>query len=246
MASKKFLITNEVLHCLNIKLPDLFEERIAFILEEDKPSELESNEAFKCLICGKIHFELVSLWKSCHLKHLKHPIVTSPVKNPELKVAPITVNATDETDETQPLQPYFCDICGAMYKHKSTLRLHLKRHQSEAELWYASGGTISTKRFLTKSLLYKPRKKSKSQMKKAPNKENAICPDCGDSFSSSHSLKTHQKYQHNRDGRVFACNLCGYTSKSKYNLAFHQNRKHDVVNPDLGRELVTALERSKL
>lgn len=133
--SIKSVITNQVLDVLGVDLPEFAEERFSFILEDGSLPEVRQDR-FKCLCCRKVFVDLASLWKSCHLPHANRAVEEESTVEPLQLVSGGTSKSCNvEVERGDEDRRFICDICGAGYKHKSTLGMHLRRHRAETEWW---------------------------------------------------------------------------------------------------------------
>ncbi|XP_066149782.1 zinc finger protein OZF-like isoform X1 [Euwallacea fornicatus] len=141
---------------------------------------------------------------------------------------------------------FVCSTCGNVYKTKSILMTHQKKHEQPKPFLC----TICGKRYSTKAVLENHQKihtgeKSftcdvckkqfrfistyKTHVMIHSNEKPLSCPVCGKCFRQHAHLKTHIRGQHTTE-RPFKCTYCGKTFKLSGNLVVH-TRIHTGETP---------------
>ncbi|XP_014217442.1 zinc finger X-chromosomal protein-like [Copidosoma floridanum] len=57
---------------------------------------------------------------------------------------------------------------------------------------------------------------------------SVVCPKCNKSYKNECTLRRHQDVECGQNP-MFNCKLCHYSTKRKYSLKMHINRKHNVA-----------------
>ncbi|XP_033742251.1 zinc finger protein 808-like [Pecten maximus] len=116
---------------------------------------------------------------------------------------------------------YCCDVCGKTYKILRTLEDHLKSH-NDGYVKPDFPCDICKKTFSSHYVL-------KCHIKSIHYGENRtyLCPVCGKSFTTKHSLNMHQNIH--SGNRPFTCNICGkgfmYDSALRDHKFIHSGKK---------------------
>ncbi|XP_058818494.1 zinc finger protein 69 homolog [Topomyia yanbarensis] len=114
-------------------------------------------------------------------------------------------------------KPYVCLLCAKGFTQNGSLKQHMLIHQNIRP--YVC--TVCEQSFSQqKSLTF--------HMRRHTNEKPFVCPHCSFAFRQKDGLKRHMLVKHTeRDGKSFACDLCGKTLNTRYGLAMHRKRHED-------------------
>lgn len=137
-----------------------------------------------------------------------------------------------------------CGTCGAIFKHKSSLRAHLRRVHVEtknykceecglmlktADSLRAHKKTVHTPRVRTVCYICGAMLLSEDKLKKHimrhNNKRMFQCTKCEKKFYTSHEVRQH--FRTHTGEKPFKCHLCTYACAVKGNLTKHMKKHKD-------------------
>jgi len=141
-----------------------------------------------------------------------------------------------------------CNLCSYTSRDNYNMRMHQERKHGLGPGYKCKfcDKTFKTNQDLSK---HKPFCDPSSSTPKPPKmgKKVFFCDICGLSFKSLLCFNDHYKYKHTFspqeslepqavdafakkvEGRMYECNLCIYTSRYKYNMRLHLERKHGLT-----------------
>ena len=130
-------------------------------------------------------------------------------------------------EEVESTDSHVCDVCGAVYKHRASLKRHLHSHARQDRVYKCDN---CGKSFQYKYLL------STHQRRQHQNTHPHICPQCGNVFSSLPSLTNHIRNVHQE--RKLSCDICGKKCKDNFALKRHvqSHEKSTTPCPKCSRE----------
>ena len=197
-------------------------------IEEHKP-------VFGCEAC-----EIIFKSERCLNTHKGKHVSTSPATTPDV------VNSFAQIFEGNKCS---CNLCSYTSRDKYNMRLH---QEGKHGLGPGYNCKFCDKSFKTNQDLSKhkpfcdPSLSSKTAKSRNVGKKVFFCDVCGLSFKSRVFFNGHKRFKHtltpNRsleqqavdafskrvEGRRYECNLCTFTSRDKYNIGLHLERKHGL------------------
>lgn len=193
----------------------------------DKPV----SERFHCHHCGCVLRTLDALTAHIHVSK-EHNIMTDRPIRSQKKAFP----------RIRPQPPFFCDLCGQKFLHKSGIQTHL--HQN---CKYRTGNWTELGRrtcpYCGIDISY--RHYSQHVQLKHLGGGDFMCSVCGKTFARNGLLNRHMTRRHNQDNTVFKCEQCGKEFSKKEALKSHLKITHSSERPHACTLCSKAFKRAK-
>ncbi|XP_029730915.2 zinc finger protein 850 [Aedes albopictus] len=223
-------ITASKLHCKRCQKS--FESKLLF--KHHKPlcieSRVKKRSAFQCELCP----QRCNSEKTLNLHMNRHKGIRSlPCRRTEgctKMFLDVTIRRKHEEICGQDVLASICSICGATFRHRSNLQIHMTRH-GEPKFPCEQ----CDKRFHSKAGL----QKHSSVHSDARNYE---CKVCGKRFKSHEANRVHQRI-HTQE-KPYVCHICGTAFTYNCSLKAHLEKGHGTVEQTGRKEPVVAASNS--
>lgn len=176
----------------------------------------ETDSTYRCGLCGEQFPELAAL-KEHHITHQKKESSTQKIAKPKSFKALIpkgSRNIRKKIPNVKKLKMYRCKLCRCVFRHSSSLRRHVRYHESSTCEF--CGQRIQQHCDLIKHLmLHKREMKSRQDIEQVPSANhsqtspegqkgacrNYKCPECGKKFGLLCVYRIHLRY-HKKEGKT--------------------------------------------
>ena len=148
---------------------------------------------FTCKICDKVSGSKADLKKHIRTHTGERPFKCETCGATFVQITALRFHQTRHTGK----KPFICDICNKMFAIKDRLRLHMRLHTGEKP----NKCEKCNKSFARRSQLTAHMKRHEE------NKPTYECEDCGQLFSSYHTMKGHANAH--KGIKEFQCGACG-------------------------------------
>ena len=149
----------------------------------------------------------------------------------------LPVHADDPASQSEDQNGEFfaCQHCPGLFKHKKSLRRHLRNvHKIQPEFVCDQCDARFTNQHHMRLHVRRDHESLTLPLEdekpaKAREEELFACEQCPDSFTSQQDLDVHVRDMHQAETSIFACKYCGSQYKHKRNLTAHHRQHHPEI-----------------
>ncbi|CAD7086829.1 unnamed protein product [Hermetia illucens] len=215
------------------------------VQNENDDSVMAEKEKFSCALCNRSYKYRRSLRFHVRTDHGDEALSLIPRPKPVEDLKPID-SIYEEDGESSPLEPeedHPCNLCNRIYRHKRSLRFHIKNDHGEEALGPPQSETICKycdKEFNDEDTL------DIHIESDHPGDKKYVCPHCSRAFKCR---ATRQEHINTHTGeRPYKCPHCSKGFSNSSNLAVHIRMHLQIKNHSCsfcGKRFVSSSEKKR-